>query len=63
MTFIAIYYTENDADEGTRSVVAATLEDAKAVLKAAILAEGTHGDYRLGALVETDASFAARRAA
>lgn len=62
MTFDAIYETDNTDDGGYRQIEAASLKDAKAVLKAQIVAEGTHGAYRLDMLVETAASFAARRA-
>ena len=58
MTFDAFYYTDNEADDGYRVIEAANLQDAKAVLKAQMAAEGIV--YRLDALVETAASFAAR---
>lgn len=62
MIFTALYFTENENDDGVRTVEAASLEDAKAVLKAAILAEGTHGaGYYLSSLIETPASFANRK--
>lgn len=60
MIFTAIYYTENENDDGYRIIEAASLDAAKAELKAAILSEGTHGAYFLSSLVETEASFAAR---
>lgn len=60
MIFEALYYTENEADDGFRVIEAANLQDAKAVLKAAILAEGNHGRYHLSTLIETRASVIAR---
>ena len=63
MIFDALYITDDETDAGTRQIVAASLADAKAILKSQIDAEATHGAYRLDALVETLTSFAARTAA
>lgn len=47
-----LYYTEDENDDGYRVVEAANIQDAKAINKAAILAEGTHGHYRLEAITQ-----------
>ena len=45
-----LYYTEDENDDGYRVVVAANIEEAKAINKANIIAEGTHGNYRLASI-------------
>jgi hypothetical protein len=45
-----LYFTEDENDDGYRVVEAANIEEAKAINKANIIAEGTHGNYRLQAI-------------
>lgn len=59
MTYDAIYYTTDETDDGYRLIEAAGLQDAKAVLRNQMAAEGK--TYRLDMLIETKASFAARK--
>ena len=62
MTFDAFYATDDETDAGHRVLDAPGLQEVKAVLRAQLEAEGTHGHCRLLELWETDASFAARMA-
>jgi hypothetical protein len=63
MTFEAIYYTDNENDDGYRVIEATDLQDAKAVLKAQMEAEGMLSSYRLSTLIQTMESFLASKTA
>jgi hypothetical protein len=46
-----LYHTEDENDDGYRVIEAANMEAAKAINKAQIIAEGTHGaTYHLSAI-------------
>lgn len=45
-----LYHTEDENDDGYRVIEAPTMEAAKAINKAQIIAEGTHGNYHLSAI-------------
>jgi hypothetical protein len=45
-----LYHTEDENDDGYRVIEAENMEAAKAINKAQIIAEGTHGAYRLSAI-------------
>lgn len=59
MTFEALYYTADETDDGYRVIEAIGLQDAKKVLRNQMAAEGK--TYRLDMIMETKASFTARK--
>ena len=50
--FHALYYTENENDDGFRAIEASNMQEAKEILKAQILHEANHGAYHLSCMMQ-----------